>query len=675
MLSNKDIEFLSFLLSKKDSSSITELANQFKVSERSIRYYIDNINIELKKEYIQVVKGNCYIEQQIELKNLLDIQQPTQYTKEIRKKIVFYHIVYNGFVNITVLSNELQISRSSGKSYIEEAKEKLLSFHLELKQEYKKGLILVGEEENIRKLQLHTFMEYDHLSNINQSILSPIVNSYSKHLCESCIYDFLEAVQKQLSFVLSDESYFIMYKACTIVLKRMQDGYMLQTYDNEYFLATCAEYSVITACASLLHKDLNKAEMLYLTSLLIGSHYAKSTNLMENNWFEHDLLVSKIINLYSSYYQINLNHDRMLYESLLTHLRPTMYRMLNNIPVPEVNHEDIKNSFCKEYEVMKKVLQELNFFTSEENDQDEIALLTLHFKAAVNRCEKQNYTKKNVLIICSHGYGTSKLLEQQLMETYEVHVLDCIPYHYLKQYERIQEVDFIVTTIDKLSSYHDLPILHVSPFLNKDDLVKLDKSLLAKRKNKVSMALLLDTIKKSCTIHELSELKQDLQDALGDMLLRDDNKDQTLLDILPQENIALHYPAKNWQEAIEKAGDLLVHNGYVSKQYKEQMMDSFENYGSYMIIDDGIAIPHAKNDGSVYKTGMTLVVLENPVDFMNGKQLKTFFSFCSKDNIEHLDALVAVANLIKETEFKKYVGKFEGPKDILRFIIQNSVLE
>ena len=39
---------------------------------------------------------------------------------------------------------------------------------------------------------------------------------------------------------------------------------------------------------------------------------------------------------------------------------------------------------------------------------------------------------------------------------------------------------------------------------------------------------------------------------------------------------------------------------------------SFENYGSYMIIDDGIAIPHAKNEGTVRKTGMTLLVLHRP---------------------------------------------------------------
>lgn len=98
------------------------------------------------------------------------------------------------------------------------------------------------------------------------------------------------------------------------------------------------------------------------------------------------------------------------------------------------------------------------------------------------------------------------------------------------------------------------------------------------------------------------------------------------------------------------------------------MLYSFENYGSYMIIDDGIAIPHAKNEGTVRKTGMTLLILKKPVEFINGKKLQVFFSFCSKDNIEHLDALVAVANLIKETDFRQCIKRFHNSLEIVQFI-------
>lgn len=674
MLTNKDIEILQALLTKESPLSLTQLAKQFQVSERSIRYYIQNINYELGKHGITLRKSICYVADRDYVQTYLTKQVPTQYTSELRKMIVLFHLVLEGYVNITTLSKELGISRSSGKAYMEEIRQHIANYHLALRQEHKKGLLLIGSEENIRKLQLQTCMLYEKQSKTNQQILSPLLNAYHRDIPYPVIYEYLDLLQKDLAFVLSDYSYSLMVNACAIACKRILDQHPLSACDNEVFLVTCQEYDIIRKHSPLFVQSIGtfpRFEQLQLASLLIGSHYAKTTSLMENDWFEHDLLVSKIITLYSSYYQINLNQDRSLYESLLTHLRPTMYRMIHNIPVPDMDSQEIKIKFPREYETMKKVLQELNFFTSEAIDQDEIALLTLHFKAAINRNEKTQQQKKRVLIICSHGYGTSKLLEQQLTDTYEIDVIDCIPYHSLTQYEHLKDIDFMITTIHELTNFHDLPILHVSPLLNKDDMALLDHSLLVKRKHKVSMALLLDTIKQSCTLHDVSELKQDLTTILGDMLVRDDTKDKTLLDILPEENIVLHHPALDWREALQAAGNLLIHNDYVHERYGEQMLYSFENYGSYMIIDEGIAIPHAKNEGTVYKTGMTLVVLEKPVTFLNGKKLQVFFSFCSKDNIEHLDALVAVATLIRETDFKQYLHKFQEPKEVLTYISAN----
>lgn len=229
-------------------------------------------------------------------------------------------------------------------------------------------------------------------------------------------------------------------------------------------------------------------------------------------------------------------------------------------------------------------------------------------------------------------------------------------------------MDIIVTTIDSLKSCHNLPILHVHPILSTEDIQLLDEQLFVKRKNRVRMSTILEAVKKSCTIHDYAELKSSLCEALQDMLIRDDGRDQTLLDILPAENILLNYKAEDWWDAIYTAGGILVKNGYVDQRYQDQMLYSFENYGSYMIIDDGIAIPHAKNEGTVRKTGMTLLVLQKPVEFINGKKLQVFFSFCSKDNIEHLDALVAVANLIKETEFRQCMKGFHDPHEVVRFI-------
>ncbi len=63
MLSDKDIELLSLLYNKEAPMSIQELSANFNVGERSIRYYIDNLNYELKEHGIAVAKKyvHCWI--------------------------------------------------------------------------------------------------------------------------------------------------------------------------------------------------------------------------------------------------------------------------------------------------------------------------------------------------------------------------------------------------------------------------------------------------------------------------------------------------------------------------------------------------------------------------------------------------------------------------------------
>ena len=308
---------------------------------------------------------------------------------------MLYTLCFEGSINLSAVSRNLDISRSSAKSYMDDIRTTLTKYHLELLQEHKKGLVLTGSEENIRKLLLQLLMEYEKLPETQQKILIEILYHWRTDLAEEQIHNFLHVIQKELGFVLSDHSYSIMFYSCLIILARTAAQQTLLSCDNEYFLITCPEYKVIEANKELLKQDLNRYEAMQLSSLLIGSNYAQNSNLRENEWFEHDLLVSKIINLYSKYYQLNLNQDRTLYESLLTHLRPTMYRLLNHIPVSDMDYRLIQQQFPKEYEVMKQVLTELNFFTGEHQDQDETALLTLHFKAAINRCEKNNSKKKN----------------------------------------------------------------------------------------------------------------------------------------------------------------------------------------------------------------------------------------------------------------------------------------
>ena len=57
-----------------------------------------------------------------------------------------------------------------------------------------------------------------------------------------------------------------------------------------------------------------------------------------------------------------------------------------------------------------------NIKNIKEISNDEIAYLVVYFKSSIERINSNNHrdNKKTVLVICNFGYGTSKLLSQNL---------------------------------------------------------------------------------------------------------------------------------------------------------------------------------------------------------------------------------------------------------------------
>ena len=265
MLSDKDIELLSLLYNKEAPMSIKDLSDYFSVSERSIRYYVNNLNYELKEHGISIIKKICTLQDRSYVEGFLQEKRPQLYSGDTKKKFMLYTLCFEGSINLSAVSRNLDISRSSAKSYMDDIRTTLTKYHLELLQEHKKGLVLNGSEGNIRKLLLQLLMEYEKLPETQQKILIEILYHWRTDLAEEQIHNFLHVIQKELGFVLSDHSYSIMFYSCLIILARTAEQQTLLSCDNEYFLITCPEYKVIEANKELLKQDLNRYEAMQLS--------------------------------------------------------------------------------------------------------------------------------------------------------------------------------------------------------------------------------------------------------------------------------------------------------------------------------------------------------------------------------------------------------------------------
>lgn len=101
-----------------------------------------------------------------------------------------------------------------------------------------------------------------------------------------------------------------------------------------------------------------------------------------------------------------------------------------------------------------------------------------------------------------------------------------------------------------------------------------------------------------------------------------------------------------WEEAIKAAAQPLLDKGNITPKYVQDMIDIVNINGPYIVIVPGIAMPHAKNEGGVLKTGISFLKLKNPVSFPEEKEVSILFVLAAEDSTGHLELISDLASLL-----------------------------
>ena len=119
-------------------------------------------------------------------------------------------------------------------------------------------------------------------------------------------------------------------------------------------------------------------------------------------------------------------------------------------------------------------------------------------------------------------------------------------------------------------------------------------------------------------------------------------------DVLVRESIKLNQPSVTKEEAIRRAGELLVERGCVEPAYIDAMLEREKLVSTYMGM--GIAIPHgtAQAKGTVKKTAITMLQYPDGVDFGDEKAQLVFGIAGIGD--EHLDLLGKISMALDDAE-------------------------
>lgn len=669
-------DILKFILQSKGKTSIKEISTFTSVNDRTIRYDIEKINELLIAKNISPIeklsKGVLFHSEYEKLENFIKDNSKNIFFNEYRQTIILIKILFSEEICINDLCENFDVTRTTIKNELGEIRKILKENSLEL-EPTGSGLKLIGAEENIRNSQLKILNQYRNLiseKNIEKRYLFNLINKYFDGIDIIEVEKFINYIAKQLNIIITDETYFILSNYILIMISRIKKDKYISKIGNQNFYSETIEFKILKKSISFLEAnfsiEISDLELIKLTDYFLGCSNFSLNNSAYKEWIEIEIIVKKIVLQFKKISNIDLTNDITLLNGLVNHIKPTIHRIKNGTKLENSVYEEVLENYPTLFENTKEALKILENFIGIEINDDEIAFISLHFKGAIDRNKTNKKESKNVILICGYGYGTSKLLEQQLKDRYNINILDIIPLNQVKNIDFSKNIDLIITTLGKLDIKSDIPIISINPILKSEDISLLDSYNLPKYSNRTSLSLVMKTISSHCEIKDKTGLVEALKNILDGKIVDDlEIRGKKLSEFLNPENIKLKVNASSWEEAIRKVGKILVECGNVEESYIDTMIEKVKQHGSYIVVTDLLAIPHGDISTGVINSGMALISLDKPVLFPENKSVKFLLAFCATASKDYLDALTSFLELVDNYNFLDIINSTNSNKKVL----------
>ncbi len=143
-----------------------------------------------------------------------------------------------------------------------------------------------------------------------------------------------------------------------------------------------------------------------------------------------------------------------------------------------------------------------------------------------------------------------------------------------------------------------------------------------------------------------------------------------LLELINENVIELGVKANNFEDAIKKAGQLLVNDGKVEEKYIDSMIEVANDIKGYIVIAPGIALPHARPEYGAKEIGLSLITLDEPINFGNeaNDPVRVVIPLAAKDSKSHLELLQELSVLLDHDDLVEKFTDCNKKEEILDLI-------
>lgn len=631
-LNERQNSILKYLYNKKDYTTINEISKEFKVSVRTIRYDLDNIEYTLKdNEKIFLVRTPRY-GIKLEFKGKRDILTFSSIFDcvEINSpedRVIFIAInLLIGNSKVEELANMLSVSKNTVVSDLKKAKEILNNLRINVISKAYVGTCIEGDEEDVRYAFINLY--YKISNSDNYKLLKMIIDDFDS--IKADIEERIHKIESRLSLEYSDTSFkeliiIIMY--CFIRMGEYSDF----NYSDKYIQEKEQEEEFDAIQDAFADKTNDKKEICYLmkwfkSAKVMSFINDKSDVKMDGNKY----LAMRIIEDMEKYTGIDYSNDFDFVNSVVMHFSVAMYRIQNNFKIENPLKEDIKMRLGIIYQITEDVMKKYESEIGVEFPDDEVSYMAMHFGAAFERKTQEIFDTK-ALIVCNSGLATAGLLSARMeVMLPQIQVEGVCRLNNLEDELKNKEVDIVISTVPIRNE--DIEYVEVNPMLNIDDVLKLKK-------------LAFNNVYEKSSEYLVSKYKGD--------------KVSSVAEIIKKSNAAFLYDADNWRDAIAEASKPLIKSGDIKEEYVDDMIKAIEDLGTYMVFIPEIAFVHASNK-NVVNNAVSMLTLKNEIYFGDNSEvrIKSIVVLANKDENKNLIELINILTKNNNAEKFKNAEKY-----------------
>lgn len=686
-MNKRTVSIINELNKIEKNISLSDLAEQFEVSQRTIRNDLSVINEILRENQLPELelRGGGQICRTEKFSGILSLVSDKDYyayklSKQERKKIASTMLINSSeYITLSNIADNLFVSRATIINDLDDIKEYIRGGNLEVISHPNKGLRVEGKESDKR-----LFLMKQECSQESSNDTKNVADKYIGIQAGEKI-TIQKIVGEQEHFhkcFLTDDSFQKILLYLEIMVNRNQQGAYMETRrhtDNSKYLMA---QDILKYISQYCRIDTTEDEVQFLSEMLLLARYIRQKEPKKES-VKIQLITRQFIECISEDLAINLNSDYDFFENLSNHLGavfseyPAFYP--DNAVIKEVleDNKEIRN-------VVENNLDMLRRYVGREITEAEVDYITVHVCAAVER-KKNREISFRVIVACQGEVGTSQLLKEKLKKHFNFRIIDIISSHEAKNIEE-GSADFIISTVPLEGC--PLECVVVSPMLNDEDYIRVGNKIdMLRNSHHLSTEIeekeltakgLMDQIAPVIEEYIPSEIPG-LMRELGKVVRKyfshsTESKTEIfapyLHHLVTENHIMLDVECKDWKEAVKKSGEILLKEGYIEERYIEAMINNIELNGPYVVLSKGFAVPHEGLEKGTIKMGMSLIRLKQPVPFGAEEMDPVEFVCClsAVDHKTHLKAFFNLVNLLRKDTFKQQLRMCKSSKEMARVI-------